>query len=71
MRVDVSFFHLRIYPIDPDDIAFVLCAANGEATHLLTYDHHLSDLAWAYDFTICTPAGFLAWFAANNPGASA
>lgn len=65
--VAIENFHLRHHPTDPDDIAFVLCAANGEATHLLTYDHHLSDLAWAYDFTICAPAEFLAWFATNNP----
>ncbi len=33
-RVDIAFFRLRRYPGDADDIAFVLCALNGNATHL-------------------------------------
>src|SRR5689334_1785121 len=33
-KVDIEFFHLRYYPSDPDDIAFLLCAWNGTASHL-------------------------------------
>jgi predicted nucleic acid-binding protein len=32
--VPVVFFHFRHYPVDPDDVMFLLCAINGRATHL-------------------------------------
>jgi putative PIN family toxin of toxin-antitoxin system len=58
--VEIRFFHLRHYPSDPDDVLFLLCAINGEATHLVSYDPHLLDLRPFYeDFTICPPLGFL------------
>jgi len=44
VQVYIAFYHLPVYPVDPDDIAFLLCADNGEATHLLTYDRHLEAL---------------------------
>jgi uncharacterized protein len=58
--VEVRYFHLRSYPSDPDDTAFLLCALNGQATHLVTYDHHLTDLEVLYEmFKICAPVDFL------------
>ena len=57
--VEIEFFHLRRYPADPDDIAFVLCALNGRATHLVSYDGHLLAVADAYPFVICKPLRFL------------
>lgn len=47
------------YPIDPDDIAFILCADNGNASHLISYDKHLLDLASKHDFIICKTIKFL------------
>jgi predicted nucleic acid-binding protein len=58
-RVMIAFFHLRRYPSDADDIAFVLCALNGEATHLVTYDGGFSEVARDCAFTICAPLVFL------------
>lgn len=60
--VSVVFFHLHSLPKDPDDIAFLLCAANGGATHLVSYDHHFTDLTgfYAQEFEICSPLTFLA-----------
>lgn len=59
--VEVRFFHLRHYPEDTDDVMFLLCAINGEATHLVSYDPHLLDLNVFYDdFAICAPLEFLA-----------
>ena len=57
--VTVERFHERKYPEDEDDIAFILCATNGNATHLVTYDRHLLDIADAYEFVICRPKTFL------------
>lgn len=59
-RVDITFFHLRTYPEDPDDVAFLLCALNGKATHLVTYDSHLLTLDPQYPVSICRPLQFLA-----------
>ncbi len=36
VEVFVEHYHLPVYPVDMDDVAFVLCAVNGEATHLIT-----------------------------------
>jgi putative PIN family toxin of toxin-antitoxin system len=59
--VEIRFFHLRHYPADPDDVLFLLCAINGEATHLVSYDPHLLELRPFYDdFGICPPLEFLA-----------
>jgi len=52
-------FHFRHYPVDPDDIAFLLCAVNAGATQPATYDAHLLELDRHYPFRICRPAGFL------------
>ncbi len=58
--VEIRFFHLRHYPADLDDVIFLLCATNGEATHLVSYDLHLLDLRVFYDdFAICLPLGLL------------
>jgi len=59
MEVHIEYFHLRSYPIDSDDIAFLLCAHNGNATHLVTYDSHLRALVGHYPFKICGPVDFL------------
>ena len=58
--VRIEFFHLRHYPVDADEIAFLLCALNGDATHLVSYDPHLLDLQQPYPLTICEPLRFLA-----------
>lgn len=57
--IHVAFFYLPVYPPDPDDIAFVLCAHNGNATHLVTYDKDLLDIKYRYGFKICRPIVFL------------
>jgi predicted nucleic acid-binding protein len=58
-EVYIMFYHLPHYPIDPDDIAFLLCAENGDATHLLSYDKHLQDLDCFYFFKVCKPLDFI------------
>ncbi|OQY54043.1 MAG: hypothetical protein B6245_21915 [Desulfobacteraceae bacterium 4572_88] len=55
----IESFHFPRYPDDPDDIPFLLCAGNGEATHIITYDKHFEDLNNYYDFKICKPLAFL------------
>jgi hypothetical protein len=37
-KVEITSNHLEYYPEDEDDICFVLCAENGNATHLVSYD---------------------------------
>lgn len=56
----IESFHFRHYPEDADDIAFLLCALNGGATHLVTYDPHLHVLQPHYALAICEPLRFLA-----------
>jgi predicted nucleic acid-binding protein len=58
-HISIQFFHLANYPSDPDDIAFVLCAENGYATHLISYDKHLLDLQGFYSYKICKTMDFL------------
>ncbi|MEI9893188.1 MAG: hypothetical protein WDN28_04575 [Chthoniobacter sp.] len=60
--VPVAFFHFRHYPVDPDDVIFLLCAVNGQASHLVSYDKHLLSLRpyYAGEITICEPLEFLA-----------
>ena len=60
--VEIQFFHLSRYPADADDIAFLLCAWNGLASHLVSYDRDLLDVSAAYEshFRICQPPEFLA-----------
>ena len=58
-NVFIAFFHERFYPEDPDDIAFLLCATNGNATHLVTYDAHLTTLDGLFEFQILGPRKFL------------
>jgi putative PIN family toxin of toxin-antitoxin system len=57
----IAFFHLRHYPLDADDIMFLLCAVNGRATHLVSYDPHLLTLRpiYAGEVVICEPIEFL------------
>ena len=65
--VEIEFFHLPRYPSDADDIAFLLCAWNGLASHLVSYDRHLLDLSAAYEshFRICLPVDLLSALRAN------
>ena len=58
-RVEIESFHLRRYPSDTDDIAFVLCALNGDATHLVTYDGGFAEVVRDCPFAICEPLAFL------------
>lgn len=61
VQVQIGFFHLRHYPADPDDTAFLLAALNGSASHLVTYDSDLEDVAVFYpEFVTCKPLVFLA-----------
>ena len=57
--VEIEYFHLRFYPKDQDDIAFVLCAENGKANYLISYDEHLLSLNGLHSFEICRPLDFL------------
>ena len=68
VKVEISRFHLAVYPKDADDIAFLLCALNGKATHLVSYDNDLLELATAYrdKVNICKPGELLADI--NRPG---
>lgn len=59
-EVSVEHYHLPAYPVDMDDVAFLLCAVNGQATHLVTYDRHLLDVSRYYPFKICGTTEFLA-----------
>ena len=58
--VAVEHYHLQKYPRDSDDTAFVLCATNGNASHLISYDIHLLELSGRYRFKICRTIEFLA-----------
>ena len=61
VQVEIEFFHLRHYPADPDDTVFLLAALNGNASHLVTYDSDLEDVAVFYpEFVTCKPLQFLA-----------
>lgn len=59
--VSVAFFHFRHYPVDPDDVMFLLCAINGAASHLVSYDSDLLSIRsfYANELNICEPIGFL------------
>jgi len=60
-EVTIEFFHFQHYPVDADDVAFLLAALNGAATHLITYDEHLKDVGVFYsEFMTCEPVAFLA-----------
>ncbi len=61
VQVPIRFFHLRHYPCDADDTAFLLAALNGQATHLVTYDEDLENVGVFYpEFITCRPLEFLA-----------
>lgn len=61
IKIYIENFHLRVYPADSDDISFVLCAENGNATHLISYDRHILDLKYRQSFAykICKILEFL------------
>jgi predicted nucleic acid-binding protein len=67
-RVRIDFFHLRRYPADKDDIAFLLCAINGRATHLVTYDSGYAPIAPDCAFAVCPPLDFLVALRALQAG---
>jgi len=58
-EVQIQFYHLPQYSVDPDDIAFLLCADNGQATHIISYDKHLKDMDRWYPFKVCGTLEFL------------
>ena len=59
-RVEIRFFHFRHYPVDSDDTIFLLCAINGGASHIVSYDRHLLDVGIFYgEFVTCKPTEFL------------
>ena len=47
-EVEVKFYHYEYYPEDAKDICFVLCALNGDGTHIVSYDPHLLNLKENY-----------------------
>ena len=53
-------FHLRRYPADVDDIGILLCAINGHATHLVSYDGGFEPFVGEFAFSICESLAFLA-----------
>ena len=55
----IEHYHLPVYPVDTDDIGFLLCADNGEATHIISYDRHLLDINHHFPFKICRLIDFL------------
>jgi putative PIN family toxin of toxin-antitoxin system len=59
--VAIRFFLLKLYPSDPDDIHFLLCAINGRADYLVSGDNHLLELSSFYRsvVTICRPREFV------------
>ena len=57
--VEIKAFHFPKYPDDLDDIPFLLCAGNGNATHIISYDSDLKSLNGYYDFKICETLEFL------------
>ena len=58
--IEIRFFHFRHYPVDSDDTIFLLCAINGGASHLVSYDRHLLDVGIFYEeFVTCRPTEFL------------
>jgi len=69
--VDIRFFHFRHYPVDSDDTVFLLCAVNGAASHLVSYDRHILDIGLFYsEFTTCKPMEFLNELRAFHPSES-
>jgi putative PIN family toxin of toxin-antitoxin system len=59
-EVPIRFFHFQHYPVDMDDMAFLLVAINGAASHVVTYDEHLKDVGVFYpEFITCEPVVFL------------
>lgn len=58
-NVTIDAFHLIKYPQEFDDFAFLLCAVNGNATHLISYDSDLLDLKTYYSFQICSTLDLL------------
>ncbi|MDF1754325.1 MAG: PIN domain-containing protein [Verrucomicrobiales bacterium] len=57
--IEIVVFHEKHYPTDPDDIAFFLCAINGNASHLVTYDSDYNPVRGRFDFRVCEPVEFL------------
>ena len=65
--VDIVVFHEKFYPSDPDDVAFFLCAVNGNASHLVTYDSDYEPVRGKYDFVVCEPVEFLQYLRSLEP----
>lgn len=50
---------IEVVDADPDDDMFLECAVEGNATHLISGDSHLTDLGSFRETTILSPAAFL------------
>ena len=57
--VVIKNYHLKYYPDDEDDICFLLCAENGNASHIVSYDKHLLELDGKFKFEILKIVPFL------------
>lgn len=58
-EIRIQNFHIRRYPKDPDDVEFVLCATNGFADYVVSYDRHLLEFDSQIPYKICEPIEFL------------
>ena len=61
--VPIQTYHLAIYPPDEKDICFLLCAVNGNADYLISYDRDFLDITDAIErltgVQVCTMLDFL------------
>ncbi len=57
--VSIDNYHLEYYPADEDDICFVLCAENGDASHIISYDKHILELKGKFKFKVLKVLPFL------------
>lgn len=63
VHVPIQTYHLSIYPPDEKDICFLLCAVNGNADYLISYDRDFLDIADAIErltgVQVCAMLDFL------------
>ncbi|MBM3182043.1 MAG: putative toxin-antitoxin system toxin component, PIN family [Chloroflexi bacterium] len=60
-RVEIAG-SLRVVQADPDDDKFVECAVAGQASFIISSDHHLLDLGEYQNIKIVSPEEFLSRF---------
>ncbi|NCP16866.1 putative toxin-antitoxin system toxin component, PIN family [bacterium] len=60
-RVEIAS-ELKIVRADPDDDKFIECAVTGQASFIVSSDHHLLDLGEYQNIKILSPENFLSHF---------